>query len=84
MAGSKTKLSISKLTEGRYFSLQEVEDELAIPKNLIYNAAKQLELEITLLFNKYTVYTVKQVQILRQFFYPEHLASISTRKGEFR
>lgn len=82
--GVKTKLSIGKLTEGRYFSLQEVEDELHIPKNLIYNAAKQLELEITLIFNKYTVYSTQQIQVLRSFLCGAHLELISTRKGEFK
>ena len=84
MSSNKSKQSISELTNGKYFSMQEVSKQLKVPRNEIYAAAKLLELEVTVLFHKYAIYTPQQVSVLKHFLNGTHLESLSTRKGEFR
>lgn len=63
----KRKLTVGIATSQAFFSLQEVEDMLGQPRNTIYNAAKALELEVAVLFNKYTIYTKAQVVVIASY-----------------
>lgn len=61
----KHKAKVRDLTNGEFFSLQDASEELKIPKNEVYNAAKAAGMDLGLLFSKYTVFTANQVRELK-------------------
>lgn len=61
----KHKIKVKDLTLGAYYSLQDASDELAVPKNEVYDAAKAAGMIVGLLFNKYTIFSKIQVDQLK-------------------
>jgi len=61
----KHKIKVKDLTLGAYYSLQDASDELAVPKNEVYDAAKAAGMIVGLLFNKYTIFSKIQIDQLK-------------------
>lgn len=62
----KIKRELHELTDGKYYSLKEAALHLNTTPDVVYSMAKKMDLQIYLLFHKFTAYSIDQLKMIRQ------------------